>query len=107
MSDADARMKAAHAEALRRSAQLESRSDVAPQAMREYVESHSRAELIDQVLDDELHRYAEALERLGGHVEGYRKAVDYYIFGLRLAYLTLTVSFIGILFLLIIMFTRG
>ena len=35
------------------------------QAIREYVESHSRAELLDRVLDDELPRYAEALERLG------------------------------------------
>ena len=54
-------------EALRRRAQLESRSmqDVARQAVREYVENHSRAELLDQVLDDELPRYAEALERLG------------------------------------------
>ena len=53
-------------EALRRRAQLESRSmqDVARQAVREYVESHSRAELLDQVLDEELPRFAEALERL-------------------------------------------
>ena len=35
--------------------------DVARQAIREYVENHSRAEL----LDEELPRYAEALERLG------------------------------------------
>jgi hypothetical protein len=54
-------------EALRRRAQLESRSmqDVARQAVREYVENHSRSELLDQVLDEELPRYAEALERLG------------------------------------------
>jgi predicted transcriptional regulator len=54
-------------EALRRRARLESRSmqDVARQAVREYVESHSRAELLDRVLDEELPRYAEALERLG------------------------------------------
>lgn len=54
-------------EALRRRAQLESRSmqEVARQAIREYVESHSRADLLDQVLDEELPRYAEALERLG------------------------------------------
>jgi predicted transcriptional regulator len=54
-------------EALRRRAQLESRSmqDVARQAVREYVESHSRAELLDQVLEEGLPRYAEALERLG------------------------------------------
>jgi predicted transcriptional regulator len=55
------------ADALRRRAQLEARSmqDVARQAVREYIESHSRAELLDQVLDEELPRYAEALERLG------------------------------------------
>lgn len=55
------------AEALRRRALLESRSmqDVAREAVREYVENHSRAELLDAVLDAELPRYAEALERLG------------------------------------------
>jgi predicted transcriptional regulator len=54
-------------EALRRRAELEHRSmqEVARQAIREYVEIHSRAELLDQVLDEELPRYAEALERLG------------------------------------------
>ncbi len=39
--------------------------EVARQAIREYVENHSRAELLDCVLDEELPRYAEALERLG------------------------------------------
>ena len=55
------------AEALRRRAAFESRSmqDVARQAVREYVENHSRADLLEQVLDTELPRYAEALERLG------------------------------------------
>ena len=38
---------------------------VARQAIREYIEGHSRAEVLDQVLDEELPRYAEALERLG------------------------------------------
>jgi Ribbon-helix-helix protein, copG family len=54
-------------EALRRRAELEHRSmqEVARQAIREYVENHSRAELLDQVLDEELPRYAEALKRLG------------------------------------------
>jgi predicted transcriptional regulator len=54
-------------EALRQRADLEHRSmqDVARQAIREYIENHSRAELLDQVLDDELPRYAEALRRLG------------------------------------------
>lgn len=53
--------------ALRRRADLEGRSmqEVARQAVREYVETHSRAELLEQVLDAELPRYAEALERLG------------------------------------------
>jgi hypothetical protein len=37
--------------------------EVARQAIREYVEGHSRAELLDRVLDEELPRYAEALER--------------------------------------------
>lgn len=32
---------------------------------REYVENHSRAELLDQVPGEELPRYAEALQRLG------------------------------------------
>jgi hypothetical protein len=39
--------------------------DVARQAIREYVEQHSRAELLDQVLDEELPRYTETLRRLG------------------------------------------
>lgn len=55
------------AEALRRRAELEGRSmqEVARAAVREYVEQHSRADLLDRVLDEELPRYAEALERLG------------------------------------------
>jgi predicted transcriptional regulator len=55
------------AEVLRRRAMLERRpmQEVVRQAIREYVERHSRAELLDKVLDEELPRYAEALERLG------------------------------------------
>ena len=55
------------AEALRRRADLERRSmqEVARQAIREYVEQHSRADLLDQVLNEEIPRYAEALRRLG------------------------------------------
>jgi predicted transcriptional regulator len=55
------------AEALRRRSELERRSmqEVARQAIREYIENHSRAELLAQVLDEELPKYAEALERLG------------------------------------------
>jgi predicted transcriptional regulator len=54
-------------EALRRHAELEHRSmqEVARHAIREYIENHSRAELLDRVLDEELPRYAEALKRLG------------------------------------------
>jgi predicted transcriptional regulator len=55
------------ADALRRRAELEQQSmqDVARRAIREYVETHSKAELLDRVLDEELPRYAEALDRLG------------------------------------------
>ena len=54
-------------DALRRRSELEARSmqEVARQAIREYVENHSRAELLDQVLNEDLPRYAEALKRLG------------------------------------------
>jgi hypothetical protein len=60
------RLTDAETEVLRRRADLERRSmqEVIRQAIREYVESHSRAELLDHVLDEELPRYAEALERL-------------------------------------------
>lgn len=53
-------------DALRRRAELESRSmqDVARSAVREYVDRHSRGELLAQVLDEELPRYREALDRL-------------------------------------------
>jgi predicted transcriptional regulator len=54
-------------DALRRRAELEGRSmqDVARQAVRDYIERNSKRELLDRVLDTELPRYAEALERLG------------------------------------------
>lgn len=54
-------------EALRRRAEREGRSmqDVARQAVRDYIERTSRRELLDEVLDEELPRYAEALDRLG------------------------------------------
>jgi hypothetical protein len=53
--------------ALRRRAELEGRSmqEVARQAVRDYIERTSKRDLLDRVLDDELPRYAEALERLG------------------------------------------
>lgn len=52
--------------ALRKRADLESRSmqDVARAAIREYIEHHSRSDLIDGILDRELPRFAEALDRL-------------------------------------------
>ena len=61
------RLTDAEARALRRRAEHEGRpmQEVARQAIREYVEAHSRTELLNQVLDEELPRYAEALERLG------------------------------------------
>jgi hypothetical protein len=61
------RLADADAQTLRRRAELERRpmQEIVRQAIREYVESHSRAELLDQVLDEDLPRYAEALRRLG------------------------------------------
>lgn len=61
------RLDADETEALRRRAELESRSmqDLARQAVREYVERTSTRDLLDAVLDRELPRYAEALDRLG------------------------------------------
>jgi plasmid stability protein len=54
-------------EALRRRAAREGRSmqEVARGAVRNYVEHASRRDLLDRVLDEELPRYAEALQRLG------------------------------------------
>lgn len=53
--------------ALRQRAEQEGRSmqKVVRQAVREYVENHSRADLLDRVLSTEVPRYAEALKRLG------------------------------------------
>ncbi|MGO1315612.1 MAG: ribbon-helix-helix protein, CopG family, partial [Cellulomonadaceae bacterium] len=60
------RLTDAEADALRRRAELEQRSmqDVARAAIREYIESASRAQLVDRVMDTELPRFAEALDRL-------------------------------------------
>lgn len=54
-------------QALRARAEHEGRSmqEVAREAIRAYVERTSKRELLDTVLDRELPRYAEALERLG------------------------------------------
>jgi plasmid stability protein len=55
------------ADALRRRAAREGRSmqEVARAALRDYIERTSRRELLDEVLDEQLPRYAEALRRLG------------------------------------------
>jgi plasmid stability protein len=55
------------ADALRRRAAREGRSmqDVARTAVRDYIDRMSRRELLDEVLDEELPRYSEALRRLG------------------------------------------
>lgn len=54
-------------QALRDRADREGRSmqEVARSAVREYIDRTSRRELLDEVLDEELPRYAEALRRLG------------------------------------------
>ncbi len=61
------RLPEADVEALRQRAAQERRSmqDVMKSALHEYVERHSRDELLEQVLDSELPRYADALRRLG------------------------------------------
>ena len=60
------RLDEAETKALRMRADLEGRSmqEIARQAVREYIERTSRRELLDKVLDEELPRFAEALERL-------------------------------------------
>ena len=54
-------------DALRRRARREGRSmqEVARAAVREYIDRTSRRELLDQVLGEDLPRYAQALKRLG------------------------------------------
>lgn len=42
-----------------------SQNEIMRAALREYVEKQSRAELLAQVMDEELPPFAEALERLG------------------------------------------
>ncbi len=61
------RLQAEDSAALARTAELEQRShhEVIIAALREYIERSSRDALIQQVMDAELPRYAEALERLG------------------------------------------
>ncbi|MCZ2821043.1 ribbon-helix-helix protein, CopG family [Modestobacter sp. VKM Ac-2977] len=54
-------------QALRRRAEVDGRSmqEVARQAVRDYIERANRRDLLNRVLDTELPRYAEAIERLG------------------------------------------
>jgi predicted transcriptional regulator len=61
------RLDEVETEALRRQADREGRSmqEVARQAVRDYIERTSKRQLLDEVLDQELPRYAEALRRLG------------------------------------------
>jgi predicted transcriptional regulator len=61
------RLTPEESEALRRRAEVEGRSmqEVAREAVREYIDRTSRQELVEQVLDAELPRFAEALRRLG------------------------------------------
>jgi alanyl-tRNA synthetase len=60
------RLTDAQAEALRSRAEFEGRSmqEVAKAAIEEYLEVHSRTDLIDRILDEEMPRYAEAMRRL-------------------------------------------
>jgi hypothetical protein len=60
------RLSEAQTAALRAQASREQRSmqDVALQAVNDYLETHTKRALIDAVLDTELNRYADALERL-------------------------------------------
>ena len=55
------------AQALRDRSEFERRSqqEIVLQALEEYLDRHSRRDLLDGVLDRELPRYAEALRRLG------------------------------------------
>lgn len=61
------RLTDAETEALRLRAAREGRSmqEVAREAVRDYIDRTSRRELLDEVLDEQLPRYAEALRRLG------------------------------------------
>jgi plasmid stability protein len=61
------RLSEEETEALRARAEQEGRSmqEVARQAVRAYLNTVGRADLLERVLDSELPRYAEAIERLG------------------------------------------
>ncbi|MDA3021717.1 MAG: ribbon-helix-helix protein, CopG family [Actinomycetota bacterium] len=61
------RLQDDEAQALSAQAAREQRSqqEIVRQAVREYIERNGRKQLLDEILDGELPRYAEALERLG------------------------------------------
>ena len=61
------RLTDAETAALRERAALEGRSmqEVAREAVRTYVDQTGRDALLEQILDEELQRYANALRRLG------------------------------------------
>jgi predicted transcriptional regulator len=61
------RLSDAQTAALRAQAAREQRSmqEIALDAVNAYLEVHTKRALIDTVLDSELERYADALERLG------------------------------------------
>ena len=61
------RLSEGETDALRRRAEREGRSmqEIARAAVREYIDRTSRRELLDEVLDEQLPRYAQALRRLG------------------------------------------
>lgn len=61
------RLDDAETDALRKRAEREGRSmqEVARSAVRDYIETRSKRDLLDEVLDDELPKFAEALDRLG------------------------------------------
>ncbi|HET7477787.1 MAG TPA: ribbon-helix-helix protein, CopG family [Dermatophilaceae bacterium] len=61
------RLSKEETDALRRQAELEGRSmqETVKAALTEYLDRRQRQVVLDRVLDRELPRYAEALERLG------------------------------------------
>lgn len=61
------RLDDAETDALRKRAEREGRSmqEVARSAVRDYIETRSKRDLLDEVLDGELPKFAEALDRLG------------------------------------------
>lgn len=60
------RLTDAETDALRRQAELESRSmqDIAREAVRDYVERRGKEQLLKEALDEFIPQYREALDRL-------------------------------------------